>query len=659
MLDLSKPLTAVHLRDYFKNEYSLASNSYFSEDGKVKGYWAGKLAPELGLRGWVSEEEFARLADGRHPVTKQQLIEHRKNTVPTHEWVKNNTAWHEHLESKYVDASAQGSKLFAPARAYKTEKPEKISKETPAPEYTERQKLLLEMHEVAVKLFERNLASHSAAQAYLAGRQIRPELSSEFGLGVAGSKGNELVDALKHYGPELMKESGLFVETESGELRDRFRGRLMFPIQDAAGNVVAFAGRKLRDDEFGPKYLNSPATDLYSKSATLYNLHRVKDAARIVTVEGYTDVIAAHAAGVKAVAACGTAFTAAHAKMLAGRAVTINTDADEAGQKAARRQVEALLSQGVVPSVATLKRKDAAEVLEKDGAKAYRKQIHSAAPVVEWLSATIREKHPGNDPFDSYARVDAIREIMSVLEQTAPERRAEIERQLSHQLAVDPAPEPSTEQKPHLEHRAGWDFTFKAPKSISVSAIVGGDELVREAHRRAVNKTLEYGESWVQARMGGNHWPQTTRKWVVAAFEHDTARPVNGYPAPQLHTHCIVFNITVDENGRARSLQTQEFYKIQEMLTWVYRSEFAHELRRLGYELERGAGGAPEIAGYSKEYLEDESQRARVIRERLEELGLSGARGGNRGSSRPRGKAEIDSGRAADTPPGARRRIWQ
>jgi DNA primase len=262
-----------------------------------------------------------------------------------------------------------------------------------------------------------------------------------------------------------MKDSGLFVETASGELRDRFRGRLMFPIQDAAGNVIAFAGRKLREEQFGPKYQNSPATELYHKSATLYNFHRVKDAERLVTVEGYTDVIAAHAAGLKAVATAGTAFTEDHAKALAGRTVIVNADSDEAGQKAARRQVEALLSAGIVPRVTTLKRKDAAEVLEKDGAKAYRKQIHNAAPVMEWLSSSTWQKHRDTD-LEAYARVDAVRGIISVLEKTAPERRAEIERQLSHQLGIDPAPEPGPDQKPHLEHRAGWDFTFQAPKSI-------------------------------------------------------------------------------------------------------------------------------------------------------------------------------------------------
>src|SRR5450755_5027800 len=92
-----------------------------------------------------------------------------------------------------------------------------------------------------------------------------------------------------------------------------------------------------------------------------------------------------------------------------------------------------------------------------------------------------------------------------------------------------------------MEHRAGWDATFSAPKSVSLTALVGGDDRVREAHRESVAVALDELEGYVQARIGRNHPAETTGKWVAATFEHDSARPVDGYAAPQLHTHAVIF----------------------------------------------------------------------------------------------------------------------
>src|SRR3954469_24166091 len=88
-----------------------------------------------------------------------------------------------------------------------------------------------------------------------------------------------------------------------------------------------------------------------------------------------------------------------------------------------------------------------------------------------------------------------------------------------------------------MEHRAGWDATFSAPKSVSLTALVGGDDRVSEAHRAAVTTALEELEKYTHARIGGNNPAEQTGKFIAAKFEHDTARPVNGYAAPQLHTH--------------------------------------------------------------------------------------------------------------------------
>src|SRR6202790_3396938 len=101
-----------------------------------------------------------------------------------------------------------------------------------------------------------------------------------------------------------------------------------------------------------------------------------------------------------------------------------------------------------------------------------------------------------------------------------------------------------------MEHRAGWDATFSAPKSVSLTALVGGDDRVREAHRESVRVAVDQLEHYTQARIGGNHPSETTGKFIAAKFEQDTARPVDGSVAPQLHTHPVIFNVTERDNGQ-------------------------------------------------------------------------------------------------------------
>ena len=175
------------------------------------------------------------------------------------------------------------------------------------------------------------------------------------------------------------------------------------------------------------------------------------------------------------------------------------------------------------------------------------------------------------------------------------------------------------------EHRAGWDATFSAPKSVSLTALVGGDDRVREAHRESVRVALRELERYTQARIGNVHAPETTGKFIAATFEHDTARPVDGYAAPQLHTHAVIFNVTERDNGQHRALQPHEMFVSQRYATAVYRSELALRLDKLGYELERGKHGQPEIRGYTKEYLEASSPRREQIKDHLREQGIDGA----------------------------------
>src|SRR6266481_9132192 len=173
------------------------------------------------------------------------------------------------------------------------------------------------------------------------------------------------------------------------------------------------------------------------------------------------------------------------------------------------------------------------------------------------------------------------------------------------------------------EHRAGWDATFSAPKSVSLAALVGDDDRVRVAHRESVEKALEVFEGYMQARGGGNRPAITTGKMIAAQFEHTAARPDHqtGYAAPQLHTHVVIFNMTETADGKIRSVQPLELYRSQQYATAIYRMNLAEKLQGLGYEIEIDARtGAPEIKGFSKEYLRDSSPRREEVRKEAQEM---------------------------------------
>jgi len=193
------------------------------------------------------------------------------------------------------------------------------------------------------------------------------------------------------------------------------------------------------------------------------------------------------------------------------------------------------------------------------------------------------------------------------------------------------------------EHRAGWDATFSAPKSVSLTALVGGDDRVRDAHRESVHVALGELERYTQARIGNVHAPETTGKFVAATFEHDTARPVEGYAAPQLHTHAVIFNVTERDNGQTRALQERSLFQSQHYVTSVYRSELAIRLQGLGYEIQTGKHGQPEIKGYTQEYLDASSPRREQIKEHLQEIGRDGAGAAQVAAHRTRDNKELHS----------------
>jgi conjugative relaxase-like TrwC/TraI family protein len=184
-----------------------------------------------------------------------------------------------------------------------------------------------------------------------------------------------------------------------------------------------------------------------------------------------------------------------------------------------------------------------------------------------------------------------------------------------------------TRQGKAAAHIPAWDLNMSAPKSFSLAAVVGGDERLLDAMRAANEKAMRVMEGYVQARGGGSRPPINTGRWIIATFQHDTSRPVDGYPAPQVHFHNVLMNVQRDFTGQFRALQSAELYKAKSLGTAVFRSELQRAAAELGYETRVDpVTKAPEIKGFSQEYLEAESLRRQEILERLEKLGMSGGR---------------------------------
>ncbi|WP_150461027.1 DNA primase [Nesterenkonia ebinurensis] len=267
---------------------------------------------------------------------------------------------------------------------------------------TGRRQRLLDAHKIADEFFQRCLTIPEAqiARDFLTGRGFTREHAETYGVGYAPQGWDHLVGHLRNKGfrDDELKLTGLFSEGRRG-IYDRFRGRLLWPIKDMTGNTVGFGGRRLYEDDQGPKYLNSPETQIYKKSQVLYGIEHAKrniaKKRQLVVVEGYTDVMACHLAGVDtAVATCGTAFGEGHIKIArrllsddgTPAEVVFTFDGDKAGQQAAVKafneahQFNAQTFIAVGPDGM-----DPCDVRQHRGDEAVRGVIESKTPLVEFV----------------------------------------------------------------------------------------------------------------------------------------------------------------------------------------------------------------------------------------------------------------------------------
>ncbi len=260
---------------------------------------------------------------------------------------------------------------------------------------------IYETLEAATKVFQEKLESNSEARAYLVGRGLTDKTIAEWRLGFAPNEWREIKTALgaKGFSESELEQAGLIKRTDAASY-DRFRGRIMFPLFDSSGRVVAFTGRTLSSDKDVAKYLNSPETEVFSKSRLLYGFHKAKLTARkfgyIVFVEGQMDLLHCHQAGfTNTVAVSGTALTEEHLRMIKRltNKVLMAFDGDAAGFKAAAKaHTLALALQMEVKVARPTDGKDAADVIMSAGAEAWKAVLRDSVHLIDRQLELILER---------------------------------------------------------------------------------------------------------------------------------------------------------------------------------------------------------------------------------------------------------------------------
>ncbi len=295
--------------------------------------------------------------------------------------------------------------------------------------------LLYQANEFAQKYFHHLLLKDNRAEkarAYLKGRFISEKVVQEFGLGYSPSDWDGLlkVAAQRSISGAVLEKSGLAIKRDDGGFYDRFRDRIMFPIQDRSGRTVAFGARALEDSQ-EPKYLNSPETPIYQKSFVLYGLRQARDAIRkaerAIVVEGYTDLLRLVEAGIgNVVASSGTALTKGQAGLLSrySHRITLVYDADLAGSAAAFRGIDVLLEAGLGVDIVSLPEGyDPDSFVREKGGEAFQDLLGQAKEILDYKLETLAKTQ-------DLTTVEGKREAIAQLVETALRIKDEIKRDL-------------------------------------------------------------------------------------------------------------------------------------------------------------------------------------------------------------------------------------
>jgi DNA primase len=313
----------------------------------------------------------------------------------------------------------------------------------------QRRQRLLELVERATAYYERVLwesPEAARARAYLAERGLGEEVLRTFRVGYAPSAWDSVMMAAQRLGfnREELAAAGLGQKGRGGGFYDRFRGRIMFPLADPRGKVLGFGARAMRDDQ-GPKYVNTAENELYHKGRQLFGIDHARGTAarvgRVVAVEGYTDVLALHQAGVtESVAIMGTALTQEQMAGLAQAAHTVYLalDADRAGQDAMLRAARAAKEKKLELLVVDMPEgADPADLIAADGAEAFQERLSAAREVPDFAARRIIAQA---DLHRAGGRDEALEAVRPLIAQLAPKpaTRDELVRYLSDRLSVPP-----------------------------------------------------------------------------------------------------------------------------------------------------------------------------------------------------------------------------
>lgn len=313
---------------------------------------------------------------------------------------------------------------------------------------------LLELHERATTWFQEQLqsAEGAVARAYLAERGLKPEIIAAFRIGFAPDNFNALREVLAPMADaELLRLSGMFSWKEqedgsSGSLYSRFRKRVMFPICNESGRVIAFTGRALESGEkAGAKYLNSPETPLYVKGQVLFNLDKAKQAIRkygfALLVEGQMDCISVFAAGIQnVIATSGTAFGEYQVNLLKRftSQIVVNFDPDEAGANAAEKSVALLTEEGFTVKIVTLEDGlDPDRFIRERGAQAYMAALRNSRRQTDYLIERARVLFPGSTAETKLKAMNYL--LPHIRRMPTPLQRSEFVADAAQKLAIDSA----------------------------------------------------------------------------------------------------------------------------------------------------------------------------------------------------------------------------
>jgi DNA primase len=432
---------------------------------------------------------------------------------------------------------------------------------------------LLDIHERACTFFQEQLRRPEGAYAreYLDGRGLHAATIAHFRIGYAPDSGFLLRDFLKRdFDEQTLKDSGLFswkepdtearhstvddqskseppstVDRRPSTYYSKFRNRVLFPICNEGGRVIAFTGRTLSTDEkAGPKYLNSPETPIYSKSRVLFNLDKAKEAIRkleyAILVEGQMDCISVFAAGFhNVIASSGTAFTELQARLLArfSRKIVVNFDPDTAGAAAAERSLGLLVGEEFEIRVLTLEQGfDPDLFVRRRGASEYSQELRRAPKYFDYLIDRARTQFPVRTP---EGKVKAVNFLLPHI-QRVPSRivRDELANEMAQKLGID-----SAVLRQELKHAA----TTRATKTITSSAAAQVTQSERILIRALASATdIAPGEGSTSARDGAEDQFDAARQ---ARFALHHERLHEG-----LATESLLEQLLANENTEVMSL---------------------------------------------------------------------------------------------------------